>query len=73
MLEIQRFFTFEEFLNFMLDLSQVTSFPTTKVAHSPSKKNCVIAFNENPLEIMKNAFYFISKALVVLKIFKCLS
>ena len=28
---------------------------------------------EIPLKIMKNAFYFTSKALFVLKIFKCLS
>ena len=29
-------------------------------------------FNENHLKMMKNAFYFILKALLVLKIFKCL-
>ena len=29
--------------------------------------------NENPLKLMKNAFYFTSKALFVLKIFKFLS
>ena len=27
---------------------------------------------ENPLKIMKNAFYFTSKALFVVKVFKCL-
>ena len=32
-----------------------------------------ICFNENPLKIMKNAFYFILKALFVLKIFEFLS
>ena len=32
-----------------------------------------ICFNENPLNMMKNAFYFILKALFVLKIFKFLS
>ena len=41
-----------------------------KVGLSPSKKNCFIYFNESPLEIVKNAFYFILKALFVLKIFK---
>ena len=39
----------------------------------PSKKNCVICFIENSLKMMKNAFYFILKALFVLKIFKFLS
>ena len=29
--------------------------------------------NESPLKVMKNAFYFASKALFVLKIFKFLS
>ena len=44
-----------------------------KVGLSPSKKNCVICFIESPLKKMKNAFYFILKALFVLKIFKFLS
>ena len=37
--------------------------------NSPKKK-CLIYFNESPLINMKNAFYFILKALFVLKIFK---
>ena len=37
------------------------------------KKNCIICFIENPLKMMKNDFYFILKALLVLKIFKLLS
>ena len=37
------------------------------------KKNCFICFNKSPLKMMKNAFYFIFKALFVLKIFKFLS
>ena len=41
-------------------------------SHIP-KKNCVIYFIESPLKMMKNAFYFILKALFVLKIFKFLS
>ena len=41
-----------------------------KVGLSPSKKICVIFFIESPLKIMNNAFYFILKALFVLKIFK---
>ena len=44
-----------------------------KVGLSPSKKDCVISLIESPLKMMKNAFYFILKALFVLKIFKFLS
>ena len=43
-----------------------------KVRLSPSKKICVVCFIESPLTMMKNAFYFIIKALFVLKIFKFL-
>ena len=43
-----------------------------KVGLSTSKKNYFIYFNEKPLQMMKNAFYFILK-LFVLKIFKLLS
>ena len=46
---------------------------TFKVGLSPSRKNCVICFVESPLKIMRNAFYFILKALFVLKIFMFLS
>ena len=38
-------------------------------SHHP-KKICLIHFDKSPLNIMKNAFYFILKALFVLKIFK---
>ena len=41
-----------------------------KVGLSNSKKNCVICFIEGPVTMMKNAFYFILKALFVLKVFK---
>ena len=44
---------------------------TFKVGFSPSKK-FFICFNESPLKTMKNTFYFILKALLVLKIFKFL-
>ena len=40
-------------------------------SHFP--KIFLIYFNEIPLKMMKNAFYFILKALFVLKIFKFLS
>ena len=44
-----------------------------KVGLSPSKQVFFIHFNESSLKMMKNAFYFILKALFVIKIFKFLS
>ena len=44
-----------------------------KVGTSPSKNNFFICFNDNLSEMMKNAFYFILKALFFPKIFKLLS
>ena len=44
-----------------------------KVGLSPSKKFIFIYFNESPLKMMKNGFYFILRALFVLKIFNFLS
>ena len=41
-------------------------------SHLP-KRFCVICLIENLLEVMKNAFYFILKALFIIKIFKYLS
>ena len=43
-----------------------------KVGLSTSKKCTFICFNESRLKIVKNAFYFILKAIFVLKIFKFL-
>ena len=43
-----------------------------KVGPHPQKKS-FIYFNESPLKMIKNAFYFILRALFVLKIFKFLS
>ena len=72
----------ENFLNmFKLSVSkfvcwtdQVSMFyKCLKVGLSPSKKNCFIYLNESPLKMMKNAFYFILKALFILTIFKFLS
>ena len=40
-----------------------------KVELSPPKKKCIIYFIERPSNMMKNAFYFILKALFVIKIF----
>ena len=39
----------------------------------PPKTSRFICFNESPLEMMKNYFYFTLKAFFFLKIFKCLS
>ena len=44
-----------------------------KVGLSPSKKILFVCFSESPLKMMENAFCFISKALFLLSIFKCLS
>ena len=41
-------------------------------SHLP-KKVFITCFNDSPLKMMKNAFYFILKALFVLKIVKFLS
>ena len=46
---------------------------TLKVGFSPSKNFFNIWFNDSPSKMIKNAFYFILKALSVLKIFKSLS
>ena len=40
-----------------------------KVGLSPFKKKFFISFNDSPSKMTKNAFYFILKALFVLKIF----
>ena len=46
----------------------------SNVRLSPSKKiNCFVCFNENPLKMVKNAFYIILKVLFVLKILELLS
>ena len=47
-----------------------TSMIYIKVWPSSSKKNCVICLIKSPLKMMKNTFYFLLKALFVLKIFK---
>ena len=37
---------------------------------SPSKKVCFILLKESPLKMMKNCFYFVLKALFVIKAYK---
>ena len=41
--------------------------------HSPTWLKVFLLATENPLKMMKNAFYFTLKALFILNIFKCLS
>ena len=43
-----------------------------KVGLSPSKKFFVICFNESPLKLMKNTFYFILKYFFILRLFNFL-
>ena len=56
-----------------LNNAKITSFSLTLNSdfHLP-KKVGFICFNENPLKMMKNAFYFIIKVFLVLKLFKLL-
>ena len=65
-----------ELLNTNLGISQlIPDKLVVKMLESDSHlpKNCLICFSENPLKMMTNSFYFILKALYVLKIFKQLS
>ena len=61
----------EEFGSFLPDFQDcyVSTCNLNSDSHLP-KNLCFICFNENPLKTMKNASYFILKALFVLKIFK---
>ena len=60
-------------LKYLSNVWRTPEMPLIEVGRSPSRKNCVICFIESPLKMMENAFYFILKALFVLKIFKILS
>ena len=51
----------------------MSKFMFIKVGLSPSEKNFYICFNESPLKKLKNGFYFILKALFILKIFRFFS
>ena len=44
-----------------------------KVGISRSTKSVLIDFNKSPLKMMKNAFYFMLKALFVLEVFSFMS
>ena len=54
------------------DLHKTKTVPLKSDSHRP-KIFIIICFNVSPSKMMKNAFYFILKALFVLKIFKFLS
>ena len=59
---------------FSLEVRPCYFFPFIKVGLSPSQKYVfIIYFNEIPLKVIKNAFYFMLKALFVLEIFTFLS
>ena len=70
-LKIQVHLFFGCFVICIYCIDSVTS--VTFYGLSPSKKYCVIFFIESPLKLMGNAFYFILKALFILKIFQFLS
>ena len=54
-------------------ISLICLCPILKVRLSPPPPQKNTCFNDSPSKMMKNAFYFILKALLVLKIFKVLS
>ena len=58
---------------FILIFNELNSSNMLETERSPSKKFCVICFIESPLKVMKNVFFFISKALFVHKIYLFLS
>ena len=57
----------------MISIEMISIVKSLKSDSLLPKKNCFISLIESPLKVMKNAFYFILKALFVLKIFKFLS
>ena len=61
------------FCSFAVVKHSLSSSLNIKVAPHLSKIFIIICFNDSPSKMVKNAFYFILKALFVLKIFKFLS
>ena len=68
---IQTGITCEKIPCYMRD--SACSWCIVNVGLSPSKNCFCICFNDSSSKMMKNAFYFILKALFVLKMFKFLS
>ena len=62
----------KNYLKKYMDNIKIGSYQLFKGRLLPSEIKCVVCFIESPLEMMKNAFYFILKALFVLKMFKFL-
>ena len=56
-----------------LQQCEIKKFSRSLKSDSHLKNFLFISFNESPLKMMKNAFYFVLKALFILKIFKFLS
>ena len=63
----------KNYLKKYMDNINIGPYQLFKAGLLPSEKKCVVCFIESPPEMMKNAFYFILKALFVLKMFKFLS
>ena len=63
----------ENYLEKYMDNINIGPYQLFKVRLPPSEKNYMVCFIESPLEMMKNVFYFILKALFILKMFKFLS
>ena len=61
------------FCSFAVVKHSLSSSLNIKVVPHLSKIFIIICFNDSPSKMVKNAFYFILKALFVLKIFKFLS
>ena len=56
------------FLPFYISLELLT-----RLKKSKAQLFCFVGFNESPIIVMKNAFYFMVKTLFVLKILKYLT
>ena len=61
------------YLKVTIETFSKLQFSGFKVGPAPSKKFFINCFNDSSSKSMENAFYFILKALFVLKIFKILS
>ena len=57
----------------IMDLEEALSIKSLKPDSHLPKKIAIISFNDSPSKAMKNAFYFILKALFIFKIFKFVS
>ena len=58
---------------YLINFVRMFTLKVLRFGLSPFQKNCVLCVIESPLKRIKNAFYFILKALFILKIFEFLS